>query len=96
MPVRVMLAQMSAYELAEYMAFDRIEPIGEPRADLRAGIIASAIVNHSMAPPKAPAKPLDFMPFAAGARRGPIKLSSAVEHAKLLARSLFQRKGDPS
>ncbi len=91
-----MLQQVTSYELAEYMAYDRIDPIGEARADLRAGILASTFVNHSMSPPKTPARPVDFMPFVAGRRQGPIKLANAVEHAKLLARSLFGRKDDPA
>jgi hypothetical protein len=86
-----MLAGMSALELAEYMAFDGMEPIGEGRADLRAGIVASAVVNHSMNPPKQPTRPTDFMPFAPQ-RRGVIELADKAEHGKLLAQSLFGTK----
>lgn len=86
-----MLARLPAATLAEYMAFDRIEPIGEARADLRAGIIASTIANHSMSPPKEPMRPLDFMPFARK-RSGPILLKNPVEHARLLAKTLFGDK----
>ena len=79
---------MTALEVAEYMALERIDgPIGEARADLRAGIVASAVANHGMSPPKTPARPLDFMPFQR--RVTTIKLANAVEHGKLLARSLF-------
>jgi hypothetical protein len=89
MTVRQMLASMSSGELTEWMAYDAIEPFGEPRADLRAGLVASAIVNHSMSPPKTPARPLDFMPFANGGPQGPIKLADPVAHGKLIARTLF-------
>lgn len=83
-----MLASMTSRELAEYQALERIEgPIGEGRADLRAGILAATFVNHSMSPPKQPARPLDFMPWAKPA--APVRLASAVEHGKLLARTLF-------
>ena len=89
MPVDQMLRSMTALEVAEYMALERIDgPIGELRADLRAGIVASTVANHGMSPPKTPMRPLDFMPF----QRRPaetIKLASAVEHGKLLARTLF-------
>jgi hypothetical protein len=88
MPLRQMLAAVTSAELAEYMAFDQIEPIGEPRADLRAGILASAVVNHSMNPPKQPTRPTDFMPFAKQ-RNAVIKLGDAAEHGQLLAQSLF-------
>lgn len=93
MPVRLMLSQMSAHDIAEYQALELVDgPIGESRADLRAGILASAFVNHSMSPPKEPSRPLDFMPFARGKSRQPIRLASAVEHAKLLAQTLFGKK----
>lgn len=84
-----MLREMTALELAEYMALERIDgPIGEVRADLRAGIIASAVANHGMSPPKTPTKPMDFMPYVKRAAEV-IKLANPVEHGKLLARSLF-------
>lgn len=89
-PVRTMLAQMSSAELTDYMAFEQIDgPIGEMRADLRAGIVASTVANHSMSPPRTPSKPLDFMPFTRRHGGAPIKLASAVEHGKLVARTLF-------
>ena len=71
------------------MAYDSIEPFGEPRADLRAGILTSAVVNHSMSPPKKPTRPIDFMPFAKGGASDPIKIANPVEHGKLIAQSLF-------
>jgi hypothetical protein len=84
-----MLEQVSSSELAEYQALERIDgPIGEMRADMRAGIVASAVVNHSMSPPKQPSRPVDFMPFAQK-RDDVICLADEKEHAKLLARSLF-------
>lgn len=89
MPVGRMLREMTALEIAEYMALERIDgPIGEIRADLRAGIVASAVANHGMSPPKTPTRPLDFMPYQRRPAE-PIKLANAVEHGKLLARSLF-------
>lgn len=83
-----MLQRIPAATLAEYMAYDRIEPIGEVRADLRAGIIASTVANHSMSPPKEPMRPLDFMPFARKPT-GPIRLHNTDEHARLLAKTIF-------
>jgi hypothetical protein len=91
MPVSQMLASMTAAELTEYMAFDRIDPVGEMRADLRAGMVAAAVVNHSMSPPRKPASALDFMPFARE-QQGPIALSDPDEHAKLVAQTLFGDK----
>ena len=88
-PIRTLLAQTSALDLAEYMALERIDgPFGEQRADLRAGIIASTVANHSMSPPKQAMRPVDFMPFARRAVNT-IKLANPVEHARLLATTLF-------
>lgn len=89
MPVRQMLDTLSSSELVEYMAFDSIEPFGDPRADLRAGIVASAVVNHSMSPPKNPTRPTDFMPFLPGRQLGPVRLKDKVAHGKLLAETIF-------
>lgn len=85
-----MLAQMTSAELTDYMAFEQIDgPIGEVRADLRAGIVASTVANHSMSPPKTPTKPVDFMPFTGQWGRAPIKLARAADHGKLVAKTLF-------
>ena len=47
------------------MAFAGIEPFGEERADVRAGIIASVIanVNRDAKKRSQPFAPSDFMPF---------------------------------
>lgn len=60
-----LLDTVESAELTEWIAFDRIDPFGESRADLRAGIVASTMVNHSAYPPKPEdrARPVDFMPF---------------------------------
>lgn len=93
MPVDRMLSEMSSVALTEYMAFDRIEPIGETRADLRAGIIASTVANHSMSPPKHPARPVDFMPFVKKPD-GAVLIKDPAQHGKLLANSLFGKLPD--
>src|SRR5262245_59737592 len=73
---------MSSVEFAEWMAYDAIEPIGEPRADLRAGLICSTIVNAYGGRPvilyggqprdaAAPFPASAFMPFEVAGREGP-------------------------
>lgn len=89
MTVQQLLASVSSGELTEWMAFDSIEPFGDPREDLRTGILAAAAVNHSMSPPKHAARPIDFMPFAKSNATAPLKLANPAEHGKLIARSLF-------
>jgi len=45
------------------MAYERLEPWGEIRADLRAGIIASTVVNcQRTSDSGSPVQPSDFMP----------------------------------
>lgn len=45
------------------MAYERMEPWGEGRADLRAGIVASAVFNSQRASGDAPVlQPSEFMP----------------------------------
>ncbi|GEM_PF-787934 len=58
------LAHISARELAEWEAYYRVEPWGEERADLRAGIIAATEANvHRDAKKRRKAfTPEEFMP----------------------------------
>ena len=64
MTVRELLARVSSRELSEWMAYAKIEPFGEMRADLRAGIIASTVANTARDPKKRrrPFQPREFMP----------------------------------
>lgn len=57
-------ARISAREFAEWMAYYTLEPWGQERADLRAGIIASTVANANRDAKKRrqPFKPQDFMP----------------------------------
>ena len=59
------LSEISAKDVAWWEAFEEVDgPIGEQRADLRAGIIAASIVNMLRDRKSTAAKPIDFMPFA--------------------------------
>lgn len=62
MTVGEMLTRMSSRELSEWMAYATLEPFGEERADLRAGIVASAVVNVHRTQSDKAAQPSDFMP----------------------------------
>jgi len=57
-----MLGEISSRQFAEWMAYARIEPFGEERADLRAGIVASTIANTNRGRGQKPYKPQQFMP----------------------------------
>ena len=57
-----MLGEISSRDFAEWMAYSRLEPWGEERADLRAGIVASTIANSNRGKGQKPFKPQQFMP----------------------------------
>lgn len=76
MTVAEMLARMSSVEFSEWIAFNAIEPLGDERADLRAGIITAVLANYisqlgarivmALCGSKLPItfrKPSEFMPF---------------------------------
>jgi len=67
MSVRRCQSEIDSAEFSEWIAFDQLEPIGEERADLRMGIMASTMVNLKSA--KANAKPIDFMPDFDGSKK---------------------------
>lgn len=54
--------EISATEFYEWQAYYELEPFGEERADLRAGIIAATIANVHRGKRSRPYKPSDFMP----------------------------------
>lgn len=59
MTVREMLGKLDSRELTEWFLYDALDPFGQARADLRAGVIASTVANcHST---KGHFKPSDFV-----------------------------------
>jgi len=64
MTVAELLARISSRELSEWMAYERLEPFGERRADLRSAIVASTVANTARDEKKRnrPFKPEEFMP----------------------------------
>ena len=54
--------RISERELAEWIAYYGLEPWGEERADLRAGIVASTVANTNRGGNNRAHKPSDFMP----------------------------------
>lgn len=64
--IQELRAVLSYAEFQEWCLYYQIEPWGEDRADLRAGIVASTIANHAgklRAEGTDPALPADFMPY---------------------------------
>lgn len=56
-----MLARMPSRLFSEWMAYAQLEPFGEGRADLRAGIVASVIANRWRGEDEREYKPEDFV-----------------------------------
>ncbi|MHB9836848.1 phage tail assembly protein T [Paraburkholderia terrae] len=77
MTVRQLLANLDSAELSEWMAFNQIEPFGEARADLRAGIIASTVAGGA---------PIDYMPFQKRRQEetGPLLLADPDAQSELI------------
>ena len=55
--------EMSSLEVAGWMAYDRISPIGPERDDINQAIQSSLIANANRGKKTQPFKPADFMPF---------------------------------
>jgi hypothetical protein len=62
MSVAQMLAQMDSAELTEWQAYYGLEPFGQERADLRAGIISATVANAMTTREGRSFEPRDFMP----------------------------------
>jgi hypothetical protein len=92
MTVAELLARISSAEFTEWMAFDAIDPFGDERADLRAGVIASVTANHSMNPPEKWRKPSDFMLFADKREPAPLLLPDPQAQSKLILEQVFGMK----
>jgi hypothetical protein len=65
MTVRELLARIDSKELAEWMVYYSLDPFGNERGDLQAGIIASTVANANSGKGRA-FQPSDFMPYADG------------------------------
>jgi hypothetical protein len=63
MTVEEMLSRMSSMELAEWIAFSKVEPIGDEREDIRIGMLATlwANINRNPEVKKEPFKLDDFI-----------------------------------
>ena len=87
MPVGRMLDEMTSSELAEWQAFDRIEPFGEQRADLRSAIVAATVASSGTNRPKRAPKVADFLPFAD--KPAPVLLADPAAQGRLIAETVF-------
>lgn len=64
--IQELRATLSYAEFCEWCLYYQIEPWGEDRADLRAGIVASTIANYAgktRSKGSDPALPADYLPY---------------------------------
>lgn len=62
-------ASMTAAEFGDWMALYAVEPWGEWRGDLQAGVVAATVANCNRGKDAPPFKPGDFIPRLAGDAR---------------------------
>jgi len=64
------------------MAFYRLEPFGEERADYRNGLVCSLLANKDRNPKKTPKpyQPKDFMPFTENKKTTAKQLKAQLSH----------------
>lgn len=61
MTVQELLMRISSLELAEWAAYYEIEPFGQERDNLHAGIVAATVANVNRGKGKKPVQAGDFM-----------------------------------
>lgn len=54
--------RVDSREFASWMAYDRVDPFGEERADLRSAIVAATLANIHRGKNAKPFEAADFMP----------------------------------
>lgn len=69
-----LMDQITSRQFVDWMAFERLDPIGGQRGDIQAGVIASVIanVNRDTKKQKKPFSITDFMPFVEKKPSNPI------------------------
>ena len=94
MSVRRAMAEIDSAEFSEWLAYYRLDPQGEDRADLRAGIVAATVANVSRGRGAKALKPKDFMPeFGESAKPAQTwKQQKAIFKAAAAAHNAAQKK----
>lgn len=85
-----MMAKMSWRQYSAWQAYANVEPFGEERADLRAGIVASLIanVNRDTTQKPTPFSAVDFMPdFEGKAKTVPLTSRASWQQVKETAKA---------
>lgn len=95
MSVKQAQREIDSAEFAEWLAYHGLEPFGEERDDLRAGIVASTIANVNRGKRAKAYKPEDFMPkFDSHSKQQTPDQMKAVLGAAAAAYQASQKRGD--
>lgn len=91
----MLLASLTSPQLGEWYAYLQLEPIGEQRADFRAGMVCATVANYAgkVRADGDPALPADFMPALEAYRKPPVEpllLASPEAQADLIKQTLFK------
>ena len=81
-------AVLSYAEFQEWCLYYQVEPWGEDRSDLRAGIVASTIANYAgrqRADDAEPARPVDYMPYLERPPADPVPVAPQLTNDELAA-----------
>ncbi len=54
--------EIDSHEFASWQAYDRIDPFGQDRSDLRTAMVSATIANVNRSSKTKPFQPADFMP----------------------------------
>ena len=93
MSVKRAQREIDSQEFTEWMAYAALEPFGETRADLRAGIVASTIANVWRSGESEPFTPGDFMPTFEPQEPEPVERDAEILHQQQLFEALTQAVG---
>jgi hypothetical protein len=88
-----MLRELTSAELAEWMAFARLEPFGVMADDMRAGLAPAVYINAHKREGAEHVGPLDFFPWQEKTRAEPPVLSPEETAAQL--RGMLNRLAKP-
>lgn len=87
-------ARVDSREFAAWLAYDRVEPFGESRADLRTAIVACVVANANRGKAGQAFTPKDFMPdFSHRPSQSPDEIQSRLFVLAEVHNHRVQRKG---
>ena len=85
---------MSGPEFVEWMAYDRLEPLGEQHADLRAALICKVLADINTSKGNRRTKLTDFMLNFERETATPEEMMAQAEMANLAFGGMDLREGD--